>query len=354
MAGSRLPYYWPEYKTGEEENSTEAIAILMPHLASYRTFVKAICWRAGLKAEKGDFEGVFDDLLTCYRVGRHLKGDMTLGEQLVGIAIEALATEGIKKVLSLYEIDPALLAKLQNDFENLVANEDFVISFDQEKFFFYDEVQRSFTVDRIGGGHLYLKRVGHIGALMGPSFRQNKLKFLLYLLFLHPDKQATLDAVNKFYNNLEQLALMSPAKQKAENIDIEKQLEQYCKGSLFLELLVPEFSHVIQLIQLGYRNKAQIQATPLIIAIHRYEQDFGNLPDNLDAIEKSGYIKKLPIDPFSDKPLVYKKTNDGFTVYSVGLNFIDDGGKVYRDEDGSVRLWDRDEGDAVFWPVMGK
>ncbi len=61
-------------------------------------------------------------------------------------------------------------------------------------------------------------------------------------------------------------------------------------------------------------------------------------------------MKAIPIDPFSDKPLVYKRTEDGFTLYSVSENLTDDGGKVFIDDEGRVRMW-ADEGDAVFWPV---
>jgi len=51
-----------------------------------------------------------------------------------------------------------------------------------------------------------------------------------------------------------------------------------------------------------------------------------------------------------DRPLVYKKTDDGFALYCVSRNFKDDGGQVFRDGEGIVRQW-ADEGDEVFWPV---
>jgi hypothetical protein len=56
-------------------------------------------------------------------------------------------------------------------------------------------------------------------------------------------------------------------------------------------------------------------------------------------------LKKLPMDPFSDKPLVYKRTADGFMLYSLGADFDDDGGLHSR--------WGQDKtgGDHVFWPV---
>ena len=64
----------------------------------------------------------------------------------------------------------------------------------------------------------------------------------------------------------------------------------------------------------------------------------------------AGYMKELPIDTYSDKPLVYKKTEDDFILYSVGHNFIDDGGVPGTGRDGKVRSWAAN-GDEIFWPV---
>jgi hypothetical protein len=58
------------------------------------------------------------------------------------------------------------------------------------------------------------------------------------------------------------------------------------------------------------------------------------------------------MDHFSDAPMVYRKTEDGFTLYSVGLNFVDDGGVMGKDSKGKTILWNEKEGDAVFWPVL--
>jgi hypothetical protein len=58
------------------------------------------------------------------------------------------------------------------------------------------------------------------------------------------------------------------------------------------------------------------------------------------------------MDPWSDKPLVYKKTESSFTLYSVGKNFVDDGGVSAKDKDGQIQMWNEKEGDVVFWPVV--
>jgi hypothetical protein len=56
------------------------------------------------------------------------------------------------------------------------------------------------------------------------------------------------------------------------------------------------------------------------------------------------------MDPFSDKPLVYRKTDDDFILYSAGYNFKDDGGEYGRNRSGEISRW-MDNGDTVFWPL---
>jgi hypothetical protein len=48
-----------------------------------------------------------------------------------------------------------------------------------------------------------------------------------------------------------------------------------------------------------------------------------------------------------DKPLVYKKTDDNFILYSVGPNFTDDGGEPGKGKSGRIKNW-TDNGDTVF------
>jgi hypothetical protein len=81
----------------------------------------------------------------------------------------------------------------------------------------------------------------------------------------------------------------------------------------------------------------------------RYKNSKGFYPDNLQELRAGEHLEKLPIDPYSDKPLVYKKTKDNFILYSIGLNFKDDGGEPSKRSDGSIRKWS-DNGDTVFWP----
>ncbi|MHC4604200.1 MAG: hypothetical protein ACYS6W_12815, partial [Planctomycetota bacterium] len=135
IAGSQRPYYWQHYE-GED-----MLSVLLPHLSGFRRIAFSLRWRAQLLAEQGRYEEAFSDIKTCYRFGQHLKGDKVLIEQLVAIAIEHIAVQALRSILGEHEINSSTLAMLQQDFEQMVAGEDFVPSLKTEKLFMYDEIQ---------------------------------------------------------------------------------------------------------------------------------------------------------------------------------------------------------------------
>jgi len=61
----------------------------------------------------------------------------------------------------------------------------------------------------------------------------------------------------------------------------------------------------------------------LALAVWRAEK--GNYPDKVDALSPA-VLKAIPADPFTDKPLIYRRAGEGYVLYSVGPNMTDDGG----------------------------
>jgi len=102
--------------------------------------------------------------------------------------------------------------------------------------------------------------------------------------------------------------------------------------------------------QIAYRYKLYTDALITVTALLRYQQDKGQYPQDLDKLVTAGYLKNLPMDCFSDKPLVYKKTGDDFLLYSYGPDCIDDGGKPAYNREGKYQMWPNEDGDAIFWP----
>lgn len=72
-----------------------------------------------------------------------------------------------------------------------------------------------------------------------------------------------------------------------------------------------------------YANTGLAQAAAATMA---YRDKFGSYPASLKDL-KSHLGWKIPADPFSGKPFIYKREKSGFLVYSIGANLKDDGGK---------------------------
>ena len=343
--GNQKPYYWQVYRTGENKNQ-DMITMLMPHLGTYRGLSHLFCWQAILEAEQGNMQNAFDQTLEGYSFGQHLRGpNTTLIEQLVAVAIEAQTTKTIRMLLdeNIQGIDAPLLDSIRKRFEEKVAKENFTVSFEAEKLFFYDELHRSFTQSQIGKSHLYIQRVGQIGMVMGGDGSNGFSRWFRFL-FTHPDREKTRKTVDRFYDELIRLTAKTPASLRNEGIDIDKRGKEIASNNFLLQVLAPALGKVSPV---AYRIQADSYATLTIIAIMQHYKTYNTYPDSLDAMVQAGLMKNLPLDPFSDKPLVYRKTGDGFALYSVGSNFTDDGGVPGADKKNT--LWD-ETGDAVFWP----
>jgi len=355
IAGTQKPYHWQKYGNRKEEFGM--VGILLPNLSEFRGLAFALRSRAQLRAEQGRYEDALDDTKSCYRFGQHLRGDKFLIEQLVGIAIEALAVQTIRNIVVEYEIDSNLLADLQRDFEQIVAEENFAISLKAERLSIYDEIQRCFTADRIGKGHLYLPRFTRISNLYlaGSHDKEEGFEYFILgllrsapVLFGHPNKQETLDSTNELFDYCLQLCLKNAAQRHAQSDEIDHKLKEILSDNIFLDALAP--SAVRRVIGIGNRVPTEVGATLTIIAILRYRRDTDEYPQNLNQLAADDYLKQLPMDSFADKPLSYRKTEDNFVLYSFGPNFKDDGGVSGKDTRGRARPW-RDNGDTVFWPV---
>jgi hypothetical protein len=68
---------------------------------------------------------------------------------------------------------------------------------------------------------------------------------------------------------------------------------------------------------------ARSRVALVVLAVEKQRIETGELPDQLDA--------GLPLDPFTGQPLRYKKRTQGYIVYSVGKDGVDDGGDDKKD-----------------------
>lgn len=86
------------------------------------------------------------------------------------------------------------------------------------------------------------------------------------------------------------------------------------------------------------RRRAILSCAIATVAAERFRLKIGRWPAQLDELVPT-YIQKVPADPFDLKPLRLRRVADGLVIYSIGRDFVDNGGDV---ED-----WTKTDGNRV-------
>jgi len=109
-------------------------------------------------------------------------------------------------------------------------------------------------------------------------------------------------------------------------------------GKILVTLMLPAF---IKIQDAADRCAQEQRNLHLAFALAAYQRDQGHYPAKLAELCPK-YLKDVPGDLFSGKPLIYRLVDQGYLLYSVGANGVDDGGRGNDDEprgdDLSIRM----------------
>jgi hypothetical protein len=349
------PYYWANYqvKPGLDNKvindaffahnitfSQRIVEAIMPPLSKYKRFAQRTNKRALLRAYQGDIDGAISDCLMLQDFGGRQIGKGLLIEQLVGTAIEAMGHNGIYTLIDRVELSIEQLEHIRQQIEIQFAGSESIINLEAEKGLWYDIVQRSFTDDGKGSGKVLLKGI----PLVANNWKES-IKVILGVGV--PDRREVLRRVNSYFDNADKLFKRTPWQIVNEPGDIGW---DDIGGDLVMLQMIGLPNKRIS--ELSWRLRASRDGLITTVAIFRFEKEKGRLPSSLADLVEAGYLKALPKDPYSDGVLTYKQTDEGFVLYSVGYDLVDDGGQIGRYENGNVRQWPKRDkpGDIIFWP----
>ncbi len=361
VTGSSKSYCYREYQYRNEEQEKFLWNISYSHLNQMKMFSRLGIWRSRVNIDKGQIQQSIYNCLAIARAGSHWQGRGIIAEQLVGMAMGRMANDEILHVLSAQILSIDQLKRLQNQLSQLYPRGYPLIDMEGRRIMFMDSVQRFFTDGGPGGGHLIPQKDGSFRYIyndileitddvpVGKQFVKNAA--LTSVCLFHARRDATVEMGEQIYDRQAKIARMSPYERRQLDIRSTEQDILSMNGFRYalLYYLMPASERISELV---YQDKTMHEALIVISAVQRYQLDNGQYPEALNELIDAGYLKELPIDLYSDKPLIYKKTGDNFVLYSIGRNFKDDVGKIIE-ENGNVQKWATDkDGDAVFWPVV--
>jgi hypothetical protein len=82
-----------------------------------------------------------------------------------------------------------------------------------------------------------------------------------------------------------------------------------------------------RVVEISAEGLALLRAARMAVAVEQFQRDHAEqLPASVDELAPR-YLSALPVDPFTGRPLRMLTDSRGYTVYSVGSNRRDDGGR---------------------------
>jgi len=355
VAGSEKSYCYRPYTYGPNDESKSVFRILQPPLIPLKDLARMAAWRARIDRDQGRPQQSIEDCLAIARAASHWQGKGRFVEQLVGMSMSSLAHAEILRTLATSKLSAVDLQRLQEQLSQIYPGDYPLINMEGERLTFMDVVQRSFTDGCPGGGHLIPGSWDEFTDLNPPGIddRDKRLFMPLYTAasMVHARRNATVAKANEIYGLQSKLSRMTPYQRHMSDLKMADEImyESWHSYRFFLiSVFIPATARISDIVL--YRGKMGHETTVVILAIQRWRLEKDQYPASLEELVSAGFLDELPMDPWSDKPLVYKKTDDDFMLYSVGWNFTDDGGEYGKDRSGNIRQWS-DNGDTIFWPV---
>lgn len=330
LEASHRPRYYSPSPTFLDDKHDLLFEMLLPGAQSLREAARALAIRAMRHAGEGRLEEAWKDLLGVHRLSRFAAQGRTVVEQVVAMAISGIACQGTVALLGAEHLPPELARQIQIDLGNLsrVSN----------------------VFDAIGGmGRLsLLDAVIHM-KLYGPDvlsktntsansakyrWKPNSVDWNIVLGRSNYWCDRLLGAMRLSSRDARKNAYAKFESELSANGQRISQLSQVI-ASVFSKSRRSEIigDMVAYLLLAGYdaatfhedRTHTVLDLTRLSAALAVYRAEHGAYPDTLARLVPD-VLKELPVDLYNAKPFVYKRTSDGYLLYSAGENGNDDGG----------------------------
>lgn len=301
--------------------SRPSIAMLLPEIQQMRTAARLLSLAARREAADGEAAAAIRDIVRIHRIGMHAATEPILVCGLVGQAVDSVALDTLAAVL------PTLAKKDLSLLDDLAFRDFLATPLSFQRHFLGEEAFGLSTIADLADGRGGTSALALLDAGNGAGPREFLLSEPLSLLFRCFLLPADLDSYRTFMRRYQQLAAsVSTSKPYAEirkqTEELEKPLKQRTAG-IFTSLMAPALSNVLWSQR---RALAGHEAAEMLVAATRVRLATGTLPESADALVPDT-LPALPRDPFTaDQPLLSKRTDGSWLVYSVGPDGEDDGG----------------------------
>ena len=296
---------------------------------SVRPLARIIALRAVWEARHGNTEAAYVWIIQGFHLAEALRNDPTLMTGVKRNGVIATVLDSLNTLMCETPWSGRLPDRFEQELEQLKDRRVLARYFEGERFFVDADLASQWpelpsSICSMQRNTLYKVNSDFITAIQESDPVKRKELFLKIELYISGDRHTSSDSPE----NIE--------KEKKESL-IDK---VYFVFQLHKMMAMIETPAPLLTMETFDNSEAQVQNTRQALALKRYKQAHGQYPDQLQQII-SAEMNALPRDPFSGELFHYKKEGEGFLLYSVGPNYVDDGGifpKTKRRKDGDV-IW---------------
>lgn len=286
---------------------------------SLRNLSHILLLSAIVSAEQGEVDLAVKQLLQGLAVGRCFRSGI-LRHHLVRRIAEQRACEALERIVNRVRLDEPALEKLIQS----LANEDL------------GGIREGlFDIRACSIWQLEQLRADPVGSLMirhstqTSWFDELRSRTMAHWIALSrhgyrdQDFIIALDAWSKVIGSL----TLVPRQRRAELDDVAALIEEKRQNRAVAWGLIPLSAPFLRRIDQDSEIIARLRTTRVALAILRWQAAHdGKLPESLAELVPDT-LPAIPADPFDEQPLRYRRLPQGFTVYSVGPDFTDNGGQ---------------------------
>lgn len=300
-----------------------SIDALLPHAQASRQVARLAQFSLYHASRTADFAEAEQAIRRTLRLSRDLRPRGMLISQLVSLAMDNVV---LSSIVDFTLRTPALKSEDCNRLmASLAEHQKHAIDPSAEGFRMEYILVRN-TLDDVEFGRLLAKELGiDVDAATAASTFNFKAEVAaansLFAILLSLADRAYHETLtdNRFQEQIAQLqALAAAARAKTKKT-----------GPFEAAVLVPILTPAIAAARKAQgRHQARLAGTQALVAVRRYQLVHGKLPESLELAAREAGLAKVPADPYSGQPLLYKVIDGKPIVYSVGFDQKDDGGVV--------------------------
>ena len=259
-----------------------------------QTIARGLNARAQIRLGDGDIDGAIDDILACYRLGRHVEKQATLVEALISFSIEWNAVSLPYDTNAETRASAEQLKRLQDGIAQLSPQKGFLHKMEYGRYFTLDALQYVMRSGVSISDFLSSSRRPFSGRTGSPF----DIRSLIGL-----DWNYVFKKVNRTYDELiaGTYTYVTPSMSPARLLTLKSRSDAL--ADIVIDLFLPE---MVRAKEFYRRSECTMNLRRIVLAMHLYEREHGTLPPAFSVDENGKPLhswRTLLLPYFGDETL---------------------------------------------------